>query len=120
MDILMKEENVRVEEIVGHGGLFKTEGAGQKIVADALNVPVRVLDTANEGGAWGMSVLASYMKNRQDNEELGHYLKHKVFKQAGGRVADPAPQNARGFEVFMARYKKGLKIEETAVETLGA
>lgn len=118
MDILVKEENVRVEEIIGHGGLFKTEGAGQRIVADALNVPVRVLDTANEGGAWGMAVLASYMRNRRDNEELGHYLKHKVFVREGGHVAEPDPQNASGFEQFMMRYKKGLEIEKTAVEIL--
>lgn len=118
MDILMKEENVRVEEIVGHGGLFKTEGAGQKIVADALNVPVRVLDTANEGGAWGMAVLASYMRNRLEDEELGQYLRRKVFVREGGSLVQPEPQNVSGFEVFMNRYKKGLEIEKTAVERL--
>ena len=79
LDILLKEENVKLDKILGHGGLFKTKGVGQKIMAGAVGVPVSVMETAGEGGAWGIALLASYMVNKAENETLDDYLNNKVF-----------------------------------------
>lgn len=118
MDILLKQENVKLDEILGHGGLFKTAGVGQKIMAGALNVPVSVMETAGEGGAWGIALLASYMINKKDDETLEAFLSEKVF--AGKAVSSIAPdlKDVEGFESFMKRYVKGLAIERAAVEHL--
>lgn len=118
MDILLKQENVQLDEILGHGGLFKTEGVGQKIMAAALNVPVSVMDTAGEGGAWGIALLASYMANKQEGETLEAYLSRSVFAGKAGSPIAPEPQDVAGFEKFMERYVAGLAIERAAVEHL--
>ncbi len=94
-----------------YGGLFKTKGVGQRFMAAAANVPVSVMETAGEGGAWGIAVLASYMLNRKAGESLDDYLKHKVFAGQEGERMDPDPKDVEGFEAFMERYKKGLPIE---------
>lgn len=118
MDILLKEENVKLDEILGHGGLFKTKGVGQSIMAAALNVPVSVMETAGEGGAWGIALLASYMVNRADHELLEEYLSQKVFAGKSGMTMAPNPADVEGFEQFMIRYTKGLAIERAAVDNL--
>ncbi len=118
MDILLKQEGVKLEEILGHGGFFKTEGVGQSMMAAALNVPVSVMETAGEGGAWGIALLASYMINKADNETLEDYLSRKVFAKKAGKTMSPQPKDVEGFEVFMQRYAKGLAIEKAAVEYL--
>lgn len=118
MDILLKQESVRLDEILGHGGLFKTEGVGQKIMAAAINVPVSVMETAGEGGAWGISLLASYMKNKGENETLEEYLAQHVFSELVSVRVEPNPVDVEGFEKFMNRYKKGLAIERSAIESL--
>lgn len=118
LDILMKEEHVQVDQILGHGGLFKTKGVGQKILAGAIDAPVSVMETAGEGGAWGIALLASYMINKEENETLEDYLDAKVFAGNAGTKMDPDPANVAGFEVFTERYKKGLPIERAAVESL--
>ncbi|ACT02836.1 xylulokinase [Paenibacillus sp. JDR-2] len=118
MDILLKQEEVKLDQILGHGGLFKTEGVGQKIMAGALNVPVSVMETAGEGGAWGIALLASYMMNKAENETLENFLNEKVFAGKAGSQVSPDPKDAEGFEVFMKRYKSGLSIERAAVEYL--
>ena len=79
MDILTKDEGVEIDTVLGHGGLFKTKGVGQKILADAINTPVVVMETAGEGGPWGMAILAEYMVKREEGEKLEDYLKNKVF-----------------------------------------
>ena len=117
-DILMKEEHVQVDQILGHGGLFKTKGVGQKILAGAIDAPVSVMETAGEGGAWGIALLASYMINKEENETLEDYLDAKVFAGNAGTRMDPDPADVAGFEVFTERYKKGLPIERAAVESL--
>ena len=103
---------------LGHGGLFKTEGVGQKIVAAAVNVPVSVMKTAGEGGAWGIAVLANYMMKKDADESLSAYLANKVF--AGEESVRMAPDAAdvAGFETFIERYKNGLAIERAAVDHL--
>jgi len=118
MDILFEQERVKLDQLLGHGGFFKTKKVGQRIMAAAMNVPVSVMETAGEGGAWGIALLASYMLNRAENEPLEAYLSNKVF--AGGDATTIAPDqtDVDGFTAFMERYKKGLVIERAAVEGL--
>ena len=118
MDILLKQEAVKLDEILGHGGLFKTPGVGQKILAGALNVPVSVMETAGEGGAWGIALLASYMIRKADDESLDDYLDRKVFAGKAAASVSPDPKDVEGFETFMQRYIKGLAIERAAVDSL--
>lgn len=118
MDILLKEEKVKLDKILGHGGLFKTEGVGQRIMAAALNTPVAVMETAGEGGAWGIALLASYMLNKREGETLEDFLAQKVFANLQVSVLDPDPRDVEGFETFMKRYINGLAIERAAVEHL--
>lgn len=118
MDILLKQEEVKLDEILGHGGLFKTKGVGQSIMAAALNVPVSVMDTAGEGGAWGIALLASYMINKADHETLEEYLSQKVFAEKGGMTMSPEPKDVEGFEKFMVRYINGYDIERAAIKNL--
>ncbi|BAC14755.1 hypothetical conserved protein [Oceanobacillus iheyensis HTE831] len=116
MDILTKEEKVTIDSILAHGGLFKTPLAGQKIVSAAMNVPVSVMDTAGDGGAWGVAILASYMRNRERNESLEDFLDTKVFESASAKEIYPDGLDVEGFEKFMERYKEGLAIEGAAAE----
>lgn len=118
MDLLLKEENVAIDSILGHGGLFKTKGVGQKLLAAAINAPVSVMETAGEGGPWGMALLASYMVNKEEGESLEDYLSKKVFAGNEGSKMDPDPKDVEGFEVFIERYKKGIAIEQAALENL--
>lgn len=118
MDILTKQENVAIDSILGHGGLFKTPVVGQKIVAAAMNTPVSVMATAGEGGAWGIAILASYMMNKDQNDSLEDFLDKKVFKEVDKQEIYPDRFDVEGFEAFIDRYKKGLAIEKAAVENL--
>lgn len=118
MDILLKEEKVEIDEILGHGGLFKTKGVGQGLLAAAINTPVSVMETAGEGGPWGMALLAAYMINKEEGESLDAYLAEKVFAGNKGSKMDPDPKDVEGMEVFIERYKKGVAIEKAAVENL--
>ena len=118
MDILLKNEGVVVDKLLGHGGLFKTKGVGQKFMADAMNAPVAVMETAGEGGAWGIGILAAYMKNKEEGESLSAYLENKVFAGKESTQITPEPEGTAGFEAFMERYKNGLAIERAAVEHL--
>lgn len=118
MDILLKEEGVVVDKLLGHGGLFKTKGVGQKFMAGAMNAPVAVMETAGEGGAWGIALLAAYMKNREERESLSDYLENRVFSKVESEQMSPDPEDVEGFEKFMERYKKGIAIERAAVDNL--
>ena len=118
LNILLEKESVKVEEIMGHGGFFKTKGVGQKIMAAAFNVPVSIMETAGEGGAWGIALLASYMVNRAENESLEAFLKEKVFVGKQGDSIAPNPSDVAGFNEFMKRYTMGLAIERAAVDYL--
>lgn len=118
MDILSNEEQVVVEKILGHGGLFKTVGVGQKIMADALNTSVAVMETAGEGGAWGIALLAAYAKNKKEEETLASYLNENVFAEAKSSTITPEADGTAEFEKFMLRYREGLAIEKAAVEHL--
>jgi len=118
LDILFEKEQVVIDQVLGHGGFFKTEGVGQKFMAAAMNVPVSVMETAGEGGAWGVALLASYMIQKTEGKSLEDYLSNKVFAGETGATITPDPGDVDGFGVFMTQYKKGLVIERTAVDTL--
>lgn len=117
MNILTQEENVILDRILGHGGLFKTPGVGQQILASAINTPVSVMETASEGGAWGMAILAAFAAG-QTNETLEDYLEHRVFANQNCVTINPNPEESAGFAAFTSRYVKGLAIERAAIEAL--
>jgi sugar (pentulose or hexulose) kinase len=118
MDILTQQEHVRVDRILAHGGLFKTPLVGQKMCAAALSVPVSVMPTAGEGGAWGMAILASYLVNKEPGQPLANFLATKVFGDEAGQEVAPDNADVKGFNLFLERYAKGLPIEGAAVEHL--
>jgi sugar (pentulose or hexulose) kinase len=118
LNILFEKEAVKVEQILGHGGFFKTREVGQKIMAAAINVPVSIMETAGEGGAWGIALLASYMINREDHASLEDFLNQKVFAGKQGSSIAPDPKDITGFNEFMERYIQGLPIERAAVKQL--
>ena len=114
LDILA-EEQVTVDRLLGHGGFFKTPKVSQSILAAAAGAPVSVMETAGEGGPWGMALLAAYRVNRSEGESLEDYLAQKVF--AGAPVSTLAPEqtDVDGFASFMSRYRRGLDVERSAV-----
>lgn len=116
MDILTKKERVELDKMLGHGGLFKTKGVGQRILAAAIDTPVYVMETAAEGGAWGIALLAAYMKEKTSDETLTEFLAKKVFGGEEGMRMEPVAADVDGFETFMSAYTKGLAIERAAVE----
>jgi sugar (pentulose or hexulose) kinase len=118
MDILFEKEQVELDQLLGHGGFFKTKEVGQRIMAAAMNVPVSVMETAGEGGAWGIALLASYMLHKGTNEPLETYLSDKVFAGENGTTTAPDQWDVDGFTAFMERYQKGLVIERAAVDGL--
>ena len=118
LDILFKQEGVQADKIYGHGGLFKTKGVGQGILAAALNTPVSVMETAGEGGAWGIALLASYMVNKKDGETLDDFLADEVFHGETGVEMQPDPKDVEGFDEYLKRYQAGLPIERAAVDSL--
>ncbi len=115
-DILIKEEGVKVDCIMGHGGLFKTPVVGQKLLAAALDTSVTVMDTASEGGPWGMAVLAAYMANKNEGETLSAYLNDKVFAGQSGTTLAPDAADVAGFDAFVENYKACFAAEHGAVD----
>ncbi|MDR2865616.1 MAG: FGGY-family carbohydrate kinase [Spirochaetaceae bacterium] len=116
MDILTKDEQVRLERLLGHGGLFKTKGVGQRLMAAALDVPLAVMESAGEGGAWGIALLAAFMQHNQ--QALETFLETAVFDKNAGVEAAPDRTDVAGFSLFMERYKQALAIEKAAIEHL--
>jgi len=118
MDILVKQEKVQIDKMLGHGGFFLTKGVGQRIMAAAMQTPVFVMETAGEGGAWGIALLAAYMQNKSEGETLPEYLNTRIFHGEEGSAMQPEAADVEGFEAFMKDYKAGLAIERAAVEQL--
>ena len=118
LDLLFKEEDVKVDKMFGHGGLFKTKGVGQRIAAAAMNTSVSVMETAGEGGAWGIALLADYMQNKEKNESLQDFLNNRIFAGQSGSSMEPDSKDVEGFNQFMKRYMAGLPIEHAAVDAL--
>ena len=115
-DILFNDEKVEVDRITGHGGLFKTPGVGQRILASALNSPISVMETAGEGGAWGIALLASFLVNNIKGQSLAGYLNDRVFLGDAGTEIAPTPEDVAGFNAYLENYKRGLAIERAATE----
>ena len=115
-DTLLKEEKVQVDSLMGHGGLFKTPVVGQQLMAAAFNSPVTVMDTASEGGAWGMAVLAAFMMEKEEGEELPDYLSEKIFAGQTGTTIAPKPEDVKGFDRFVERYRNTLPAEKAAAQ----
>ena len=118
MDILFGKENVQLDMLLGHGGFFKAKGVGQKLMAAAMGTPVSVMETAGEGGPWGIALLAAYLVRKEDGETLEDYLENKVFAGSKGESVSPDPEDIKGFEKFLSRYVSGLAAERATVETL--
>ena len=118
LDILTKEENVPIEKLYGHGGFFKTPEVGQRMLSAAVGAPVSIMETAGEGGPYGMAILAAYMLNKSEGESLEDYLDNKVFRDTSSVTVMADKADVEGFAVFLERYKKALPIERTAVEVL--
>lgn len=115
MDIMTKE-GVKVDAMYGHGGYFKTKGVGQQIAADAIGAPIFVMETAGEGGAWGMGLLAAYMIKKSEGESLSDFLKNQIFGGNAGESMMPTKEGAEGFNSFMKLYMDGLAMEHEAVK----
>ncbi|WP_229068967.1 xylulokinase [Actinoplanes sp. DH11] len=116
MDVLQKSESVRLDRMFAHGGLFKTEGVAQKLLAAAIDTPVSVGDLAGEGGAWGIAVLAGFLRDRQEGQSLDDFLTGTVFAGARLDTAEPDPADVAGFTAFMERYVAALPVQQAAVD----
>lgn len=117
-DILFKEEKVKVDTLYGHGGLFKTKGVGQSVLAAAMNAPVAVMETAGEGGPWGMAILAAYTVYKAEGEPFADYLNNKVFAGETGTVMQPDPKDVEGFDAYIEEYKACIAAQKAAVQAL--
>jgi len=115
-DILFNDEKVKVDRITGHGGLFKTKGVGQRVLAAAINSPISVMETAGEGGAWGIALLGSYLVNNSKGDALADFLDEQVFAGNTGVEIAPTPEDVEGFNKYIVNYKRGLAIEQAAVD----
>ena len=115
-DILFNDEKIKVDRITGHGGLFKTKGVGQRVLAAAINSPISVMETAGEGGAWGIALLGSYLVNNDKKQSLADFLDESVFVGDAGIEVSPTPEDVAGFNAYIENYKAGLPIEEAAVK----
>ena len=115
MDILNKEE-VAIDKIYGHGGFFKTEEVGQRILSAAIDAPVSVMETAGEGGPYGMALLCAYALWKQENESLEDYLDNKVFGSCRSVTIKADDEEVAGFNRFIEDYKNCLSVEKEAIE----
>ena len=118
LDILVGEEQVRVEKIYGHGGFFKTPGVGQRVLSAAIKAPVSVMETAGEGGPYGMALLAAYCLEKEPAESLEDYLSKKIFATAQSSTQMAGQDEIEGFDRFLSRYQSALPVERAAVETM--
>jgi len=118
MSILTDEEGVEISKLLGHGGLFKTPVIGQKLMAGALNIPIAVMESAGEGGAWGIALLAAFSASKENKESLESFLNSKIFKGSAVNTIAPDPIDVKGFEAYLERYRAALEVEHAAVENL--
>ena len=107
---------MKVDRITGHGGYFKTAGVGQRMLAAALNSPISVMETAGEGGAWGIALLAGYAVNNPNKLSLADYLEEVVFAGNTGTSIAPTPEDVDGFNRYIENYKRCIPVEQCAVE----
>ena len=115
---IMNREHVAIDRVYGHGGLFKTEGVAQNLLAAAIHAPVTVMETAGEGGAWGIALLAAYMVGRQDGETLEDYLQNRVFAGMKQITVSPDPEDEAGFDRYMEKFMACIPAQQAAVDGL--
>ncbi len=115
MDILTEQEKVSIDTLMGHGGFFKAEGVGQKLMAGALSTPVSVMETAGEGGPWGIALLAAYRVWAENGETLEDYLAKRVFAGSKSTTVLPQGKDQTGFSEYMKGFYKALEVEKAAV-----
>lgn len=118
LDILINHENVKVKKMYGHGGFFKTPKAGQTVASAAIGSPVCVMETAGEGGAWGIALLALYMTAKKDGQALASYLEDEIFAGSSGSELVASQEDIDGFNAFMKKYVAGLSVELAAVQKM--
>ena len=118
MDILTGSEQVQIDKLYGHGGFFKTPEVGQRMLSAAVNTPVSVMETAGEGGPYGMALLAAYMLWKDEGETLPDYLDNKVFAGAKSVTLTADSADVAGFAAFLERYRRALPMERIATEVL--
>jgi len=114
---ILKKEKIHIDKLVGHGGIFKTPEVGQRILAAAMEAPVTVMETAGEGGAWGIALLAAFV-NKEGNVPLEEFLDKQVFIDSVGQTISPNQADVTGYNQFIDRYQKGLPIEQAAIDGL--
>jgi sugar (pentulose or hexulose) kinase len=114
---VLDDEGVALDRMFAHGGMFRTAGVAQRFLAGALNAPVAVGETASEGGAWGIAVLASYL-SRGSGSDLDTYLRERVFGDAEFQTEEPHAADVDGFAAYLVRYRAGLAVEQAAVAAL--
>ena len=115
---ILNREHVAIDRVYGHGGLFKTRGVGQNLLAAAIHAPVTVMQTAGEGGAWGIALLADYRVNREKDETLEDYLDRKVFAEMEQETVAPDKKDEAGFAAYMNRFISCIPVQKAAVEAL--
>ena len=115
---IMNREKVAIDRVYGHGGLFKTEGVAQNLLAAAIHAPVTVMETAGEGGAWGIALLAAYAVSREKGESLEDYLDHRVFAGMKQLTVSPDPVDEAGFDTYMDKFLACIPAQKAAVEGL--
>ena len=118
LDMLFKDENVPCEKLLGHGGLFKVPGVAQQMMASALDTEVQVTTTASEGGAWGMAILAEYMKEKAEGQSLVDYLENVIFADAEYTSKYPVSEETAGYNAYIENYKKAMAAEKAAAAIL--
>lgn len=118
LDILLNEEKVPIDKMYGHGGFFKTKEVGQRIMAAAMHAPVSVMETAGEGGAWGIAVLALYSALKAENQSLPDYLNNVIFKDDEGITITPDKADIEGFDEYMKRYVAAFPVEQAAIDNV--
>ena len=117
MDILFDKENVKIDRLTGHGGFFKTQDAGLLAMSSAMHTPISLMETAGEGGPWGMALLASFVVNG-NGRSLPDYLDQEVFVSAKSKSFEASQDDKEGFNSFFENYTAGLAVEKAAIENV--
>ncbi len=118
LDILTQEESIAVDKLYGHGGFFKTQGVGQRMLSAAVGSPVSVMATAGEGGPYGMALLAAYALWKKDGQRLEDYLADNVFAAAQSSTLMADEADVEGFNAFLAAYRKAFPVEKAAIAAM--
>lgn len=111
---LLEQEQVRIDRIMGHGGVFKTPGVGQRYLAAACKTYVTCMDTAGEGGPYGMALLTAYLLQKAEGETLEDFLSGRVFAGVKTTVAEPKAEDMAGYAEFLKGFSQCMQLEDMA------